>query len=194
MTHMRHLAAAAALAALSFTAQAQGTAGGYVSLGGGLSSWDVDCEGTIRCDKSGSALRLAGGYRFGNGLAVEALYLNLGKTSADVNSFIGVVKSEIKGSAAGAGLAVFLPLGPNAELAARLGVASVSGKATGSATGFATTTVADERKAKLYAGLGLAWRFTPTVQMELNWDTTKVELFDEDAQVNTVTVGIGFRF
>jgi OmpA-OmpF porin, OOP family len=192
MSNLRYLAAAVALAALTPAAHAQ--TGGYLSLGGGMSRWNVDCAGTTTCDKSDSAVRLAGGWRFGGGFAVEGLYLGLGKARASVGTGVGLVNAELKGTAAGGGVALFLPLGANAELSTRLGVASVTAKTAGSLAGGPRVNTGDERKTKLYAGLGLGWSFSPTVQLQLHWDSTRVEAFDDEGQVSALTVGIGVRF
>jgi hypothetical protein len=191
----RAFVAAATLAAFTTTAHAQASPGnGYLSLGGGGSSWSVDCADTLRCDRSSSALRLAAGWRLGGGLAVEAVYLGLGKTTASVNTGFGVVNAELKGTAAGGGVAFFAPLSSSLELSTRLGAASVSAKTQGNLAGGPNINTGSERKTKLYAGLGLAWNFTPAMQLQMHYDSTRVEIFDDDGQVGAFTVGFGVRF
>lgn len=197
MNHLvRHTAIAVALVSLAGLAQAQGKAadsGVFFSIGGGKSSYAIDCAGTTSCDTSGSALRLAGGWRMGT-LAFEGVVMRFGTAKAAVPvSGFGNVVAEIKSEMVGGGVALLAPFAPGFEGAVRLGLASV--KTSGSGTAGATRVdVGSERKAAAYAGLGVAWKFSPNVQLEANWDSTKAEYGGDDGNVSAFTLAIGVRF
>ncbi|MCE2917677.1 MAG: porin family protein [Rubrivivax sp.] len=190
-----HFVAAAALLALVGTAQAQGakTDGGYFSVGGGRSSFDIDCTGTTACDKSGSAVRVSGGYRKG-GFGYEAVILRFGTTKATVPvAGFGNVVAELKTEMVGGGVALMAPFSNNLEGMVRLGVASVKTSGGGSVNNVRVD-IGSERKAKLYAGLGISYAFTPTVNVQANWDSTQATFAGDDGNVSAFTVSVGFKF
>jgi hypothetical protein len=193
---IKHLATAIALVSIAGFAHAQGKpgdTGAFISIGGGKSSYNIDCAGTTSCDNSGSALRLAGGWRFGS-LAVEGVAMRFGtaKASVPVAGF-GNVTAEIKSEMLGGGVALLAPFAPNFEGQVRLGLASVKTSGSGSVSG-TRVDVGSERKTAAYAGLGVAWKFSPNVQLEANWDSTKAEYGGDDGNVSAFTLAIGVRF
>jgi OmpA-OmpF porin, OOP family len=183
---LRGLLLAAALLATAGAAQAQ--AGGYALLGGGRSDFKVDCSGTSACDKSGSALQAIGGYRFGNNWAVEGLYVNFGKATANTAG-VGV---EVKGTAFGAGGAVFLDLSPTWTLTGRLGLASV--KLDGRARlGNIVGDVSDS-SANLYTGVAVGYNFSKTLAAELGFLRTRGEIEGDKGDISALTVSARFSF
>jgi hypothetical protein len=192
----KRLATALALVPLAGLAHAQGNAGdssAFLSLGAGQSSYALDCAGTSRCDNSGSALRLAAGWRMGS-LAIEGVLMRFGTAKATVPvAGFGNVGAEIESEMIGGGVALLAPFAPNLEGQVRLGLASVKTSGSGS-VGSVRVDVGSERKAAAYAGLGVAWKFSPKVQLEANWDSTKAEFGGDDGNVSAFTVAIGVRF
>ena len=183
---LRGLLATAALLAMTGAAHAQ--AGGYALIGGGRSDFKVDCSGTSACDKSGNALQLIGGYRFASGWALEGLYANLGKTTA--NS--GGIRVEVKGTALGAGGAFFVDLNPSWMLTGRLGLASV--KLDGRARlGNLVGDVSDS-SANLYTGLAVGYNFSKTLGAELGYLRTSGEIEGEKGNIGALTLSARFSF
>jgi hypothetical protein len=172
--------------------QAQGSnlPNSYATIGGGTSSYDIDCAGTSRCDNKGSLLRVTGGYRLWNGIGVEGIYANLGKATASV----GTVDVEIRGSMVGLGVAFYLPLGASWDAAARVGAASVTTKTSGRVGSSPTVQVDNNRSVQPYAGLSVAYAFNSTLAAELSWDSTQVESLGDKGTVTSLALGLKFRF
>jgi opacity protein-like surface antigen len=170
------------------TAQAESANPGYALVGVGSARYNLDCTGTTRCSNNGTGFKLAGGWRVGNGMAVELGYLGLGKATASDSS----MKGELKSTALTLGMAFSGEFSPNWTGVARLGLASVSTKidaAVGSATGSAS-----ERKAQLHAGLGVAYAVNKDVSIEAAWDSTRAQIAGEKGNVSLLSVGVGFKF
>lgn len=180
------LLAAATLLALAGAAQAQ--AGGYLLIGGGRSDYKADCSGTTRCDNSGNALKIAGGYRFGSGWAAEGLYLNFGKSTAA----FGATSVELKATALGAGAVFFADLSPTWGLTGRLGLASV--KLEGRARLGGVAGQVSDTTANLYAGLGVNYNFTPNAGLELGFLRTNAEFEGEKGNITAFTLSARFTF
>jgi hypothetical protein len=189
---MKHCIALAAGLLLAGAAQAQ--TGLYTSIGGGLSSYNLDCAGTTQCDNSGSALRAAFGWRSQSNFGVEAVYINFGKASASLNvPGSGLVSVEVKTSMLGAGAVMFLPLGSNFDLALRLGVANVEAK-TGGSISNVSVDLGTDKTTNVYAGIGGSYAITSNLRVELNWDSTRFEAVGDEANVGALTAGLRFTF
>jgi len=157
----------------------------YLLGAGGSSHHNNDCTGTTNCDNTGNAFKLLGGYRFGNGVAIEATSFDFGKSKA---SALGI-NLELKAKAVGLGAAVYAELAPSWVGTLRLGVASVKMTATGS-NGYNSS----ESSTNAYVGLAIAYHFTPAVSAELGYDSTKGKILGESGNISAVTVGVGVKF
>ena len=104
-----------ALAALTLSTAASAQVYGVVSAG--ISRLDVDCTGASSCDKSGTGIKLLGGYRFMPNLAAEIGFFDYGKAKASGSGVTG----EIKNTAFGGGVAYHLDLAPSWNAVGRLG-------------------------------------------------------------------------
>jgi OmpA-OmpF porin, OOP family len=189
--------AAALVAGLLLAAamQAQANSGIYLSAAGGLSKLDDDCEGVDRCDNTGTAFRLAGGYRFNSHFGIEAAYLDFGKftSSSDVPGF-GRIEGEVKLNGPGLALVLFAPVMPQLDLQARLGVANTKVKLRGRLNNDPWVEVGSESNAAFWGGLGLSYAFTPTLAGSVQWDGTQGEFEGEKVRVNAFTIGLTLRF
>lgn len=194
---MNRLFCMAAGLALAASAQAQSSkpADAYLTLSGGGSSYNVDCAGTSSCDKTGSAVRLLGGYRLNSSLGVEGIYMSLGESKASVNEpGVGLINAKLKSSLFGGGVAVYLPFGSGFEAAARLGLASVDTKLSGSIGSGVVVPAASERKVKPYVGLSLSYAFSQSLAADVSLDSTNFQVVGEKARVTALTVGLSLRF
>ena len=187
MNTLRNIGAAATVLACLFSAgpsRAAETAG-YLLAAGGSSHQNNDCSGLSSCDNTGNAFKVVGGYRFGNGLAMEAVSYDFGKATARLQG----LTLQVKAKAVGIGAAVYAELAPNWVATVRLGIASVKMKANAN-NGFS----ASEDSTNAYAGLAIAYHFTPAVSAELGFDSTKGKLLGETGNISAVTVGVGVKF
>lgn len=177
---------------LAAAAQAQSltmTPGPYVVLGAGGSSYETDCSGFDRCDDSGSAYKLVGGYRLGGGLSVEGVVLDFGKTTAS----IGSASAEIKVRAVGAGAAYTLDLAPNLRTVLRLGIANVRAQGNGS-IGSTQVSSESDTTTNAYVGIGFAFSFSRNLALEFAWDGTRGDINGEGGRVSALTAGLVFSF
>lgn len=184
MTFARKLFVLSALA-VAGSAFAADTPGIYLQAAGGSSKYDTDCTGTTKCDNTGSALKLVGGYRLGNGIAAEVVSYNFGKAQYTATG----INLELKATAVGAGVAVYSEFSPNWMFSARLGVASVKMKGTVPNVGSTS-----DSSTNAYAGLGVGYRFTPMVSLEAGWDTTRGKVAGESGTISALTLGLGISF
>jgi opacity protein-like surface antigen len=178
------LLAAAAQAQFSTT-----EAGPYVLVAGGQSDYDADCSGLQSCDKTDSAFKVIGGYRFSRGWAVEAVALDFGKTTAA----LGTNSADVKVRAIGGGVALHADLGPRLGATVRVGMANVRAEGTGRV---GNTVVLSESDSSMeaYAGVGLAFSFTKNMAIEAGWDSTRGELDGDGGRVSAFSLGVKFSF
>lgn len=177
---------AIALAALLCAAAAQAQV--YGTVAGGASHINADCVGATSCDKTGTGIKLVGGYGFGNGFSLEAGYMTFGKVAASNSSS----SLTLKPTAFTFGGAYALPMGSDWGLNVRLGVAQVKTKVNatlGSASGSDS-----ESKANVYAGLGLTYAVSKDVKLELGIDSTTAHYAGESGSVRLLSLGATFAF
>ncbi len=187
---MKH---AIALAAITFFAGAAQADGLYASIAGGLTKADLDCGGTTACDNSGTGLRAAFGWQANPVLAVEGLYLNLGKATATVPiSGFGNVSAEFKSTFLGAAAVLRLPLSPSLDLDLRLGGGQVKTTLSLRGTGVAGS-FSDDGFQPLF-GLGMSYSFSPQLRLIGQWETTRSDFEGEKADVSALTVGVRWNF
>lgn len=184
MTFARQLLVLSTLT-LAGSAFAADTPGVYLLAAGGTSKYDTDCSGTTKCDTSGSAFKLVGGYRFGNSIAAEVVSYNFGK--AEYTAF--GTNLELKATAVGGGVAVYSEFAANWMLTARLGAASVKMKGTVPGVGSTSDT-----STNAYAGIAIAYHVTPTLSVEAGWDSTRGKVAGESGTLSALTLGLGLRF
>ncbi len=179
------------LAALTLTAAACAQGYGVVSIGS--SKFSVDCAGATTCDKSDTAYKLLGGYKFNPNLAAEVGFFDFGKAKASDSS----VSATIKVSAFGGGLAWHQDLAPDWNFVGRLGVAQVKTKVDATVTGVGSGSDSDTN-VNAYYGLGIGYKLNKTMSLDLAWDATRGKYdkngLNESGNVNAVSVGLTFGF
>lgn len=193
---MRRIASAlfavAALTGVS-AAMAQATPNAYVSLSAGPSRANFDCTGTTSCDKTDVAARILFGYRVMPNLAIEATYASLGKAKATVDFDGTLVDGSIKGTSLGVGVAGLMPFGAAKEWTgiARVGIASNRTKVTvsGAVSGSDSQTHSEP-----YFGLGLNYAITPSFDIGVAWDATRLNYAGEKANVNALSFVASLKF
>lgn len=183
------------LAALITTAAACGPAlaQGYLGAGLGQVRVDIDCTGTLSCDKTDTAYKVYGGTMFSPNLGVEAAYYDHGKLrQTATNAELGIVRAEWKGD----GVALFavgvLPM-DQWSLFGKLGAASARVRVSGTSTNLGGAS-ASERHTAVAWGLGAGYSFTPHLGARLEYERMRVEFMDERRHANLVTLGLHYRF
>lgn len=189
----KNMLAAAAAAALLL---ASGNALAQVYLGGGLgpTSFDIECPGTSHCDTADSGYKLYGGYSFGNGLALEANYLDFGKANADVSTYpYGTANVELRATAIGVGVAASGNFTSWLSGTARLGISQNKVRAK---IHYAPWQVASDTQDKTaaYFGLALGFRVGPGVSFTAAADFTPFERNGETFNARMFSIGLNRQF
>jgi OOP family OmpA-OmpF porin len=183
------LIAAAAALFLCAGAQAQG----YASVSVGQARLNLDCSGATTCDKSDTAFKLIGGYKFAPNFGAELGYFHFGKAKAAG----GGISGEVTNTAFGGGVAFMQDLAPNWNFVGRLGLAQVKTKISGTVAGVGSASDSDNNIA-LYGGLGVGYKIAPNVSLDAAWDFTKSKYdkngADFSANINVLSVGLTFSF
>lgn len=185
----KQLVAAAAALLLSSGAFAQAYA--VVSVGNG--KLNLDCAGATTCDKSDTAFKLLGGYKFAPNFGAEIGFFDFGKAKAADATTTG----EVKNSAFGGGVAFMQDIAPNWNFVGRIGLAQVKTKITGTVAGVGSGSDSDNNMA-LYGGLGVGYKVTPAVSVDAAWDFSKSKYDKNGAStsgsINVLSVGLTFSF
>ena len=180
--------AALALAFAGLSAHAQG----YAGIGIGQSRADIDCTGTLTCDRTDTAWKLYGGYMFHPNFGGQAEIYRQGRAKFSASLGDGTTATgEFKGEGVGLyGLAI-----------ARDGIWSVFGKAgvlTSRITGAARIQdlTASRRETHTHfgwgAGVGVDW--TKNLGARLEYERLRGRLLGDSVDVDQVTAGLVARF
>ena len=180
--------AALALSFAGLSAHAQG----YAGIGIGQSRADIDCTGTLTCDRTDTAWKLYGGYMFHPNFGGQAEIYRQGRANFSASLGDGTTATgEFKGEGVGLyGLAI-----------ARDGIWSVFGKAgvlTSRITGAARIQdlSASRRETHTHfgwgAGMGVDW--SKNLGARLEYERLRGRLLGESVDVDQVTAGLVARF
>ena len=176
------------LALTGLGAQAQGFAGVAV----GQSRADIDCTGTLTCDRNDTAWKLLGGYMFHPNFGAQAELYRQGRAKFSATLGDGTTApGEFKGEGVGLyGLAL-----------ARDGIWSVYGKAgilSSRITGAARVQDLSGSRRETHthfgwgAGMGVDW--TKNLGARLEYERLRGRLLGESVDVDQVTAGLVARF
>jgi opacity protein-like surface antigen len=171
---------------------------GYVTVGVGASHADIDCTGTSRCDNTGTAAKVVGGWEFANDFSAEVSYNYLGELKATVPSAeFGDIDASFKGSYWGLGLAWRPQIANNFGAVVRVGAAFVNVKTDVGFSGGSGST--SHSSTHPYIGLGVSYAVTKELALELVWDRTDISVDDgsggdASSTTDTYTLGATYRF
>lgn len=188
----KHVLLAAAALALSGAVSAQT----YATVSFGSSNIKLDCGNPQPqvCDKSDTAFKLLGGYKFTPNVAVEAGYMSFGKAKIrDAGDSLDVGVTGF-----GVGAAFHQDLSANWNFVARLGLAQMKTKLDASIAGLGSAGDSDSN-AQLYGGLGVGYKINKQVSIDGAWDFTKGKYNKNGADlgsgnVNALSIGLTFAF
>lgn len=182
--------ALAVITAAAALASAPSMARPYLDIGAGASRVNLDCTSiTTTCDRSGTAIKLAGGYKFIEGFSVEGGYVSFGNARFAAQLGGVTYSSTLKANALTVAAAYELPLGSDFALNFRGGLASVETKGKDN-----TGDSIKERNAAPYLGFGASFALSKSIKLKIDADFSKVELEDEKRSVRAVTAGLRFDF
>lgn len=179
------------LATASLMMGASASAQMYAGASVGQSKSNIDCAGTLKCDKTATAYKIFGGYQIDKIFAIEGTYFDLGKNRAELK-YNGVTTSNTVKSS-GFELAGLAKYDFTEDLSGfvKLGVARVSADASSSAVG--KFNVSTNSTQAVY-GVGMNYKLTKDVALRAELESRRSKLFDETARVNTLTVGAQMSF
>jgi len=182
------LASTLAIAAAGACAQSA-----YMGVAGGVTNANVDCSGTTSCDKSGSGYKLFGGYNFTPAYGVEALIYDFGKFSGTGSiPGLGTVAADFKTTGFGIAGVGNLAISPVANLMLRIGVGSNKLKATATVGGGSGSD--GETSTQLLWGLGLGYKFSPTMMLRGEIDGTSAKYAGDSFDSTLISVGLSVKF
>ncbi|HIV72948.1 MAG TPA: outer membrane beta-barrel protein [Candidatus Aquabacterium excrementipullorum] len=178
---MKKIVLAAVLAVVGGAASAEG----YVGVVAGVTKINSECSAGFSCDDSDSGYKVYGGYEVAPNIAIEVAYTDFGKTSFDYGS----AHAEIKGSAVAVLGALRGQFSNDWAGVARLGLASVKGKAS-SNFGYNGS----ESNVKPYASFGVEYAVTKGLKITGSADFTQVEYDGDSGAAYLVGVGLQYNF
>lgn len=150
---------------------------GQTYLGGrlGATHVDIDCEGTISCDKSGSGWEVFGGYLLAPWISVEFGYSQWRSVKQHRLSIAGDVAFDLKTRGPTVGIALFHRLGPQWSACARAGAIYQRVDLVRNIVEHDAVEQYTERHTNPYLGLALAYQLTRGMSIDFAVDVTRVK-------------------
>ena len=183
--------------AIACAAQDPGAPTWYVGAAGGASHVSLTCEPALACDRTGTAWKVYGGFRWGNHTGGEIMYEDFGHATAAAMDAVAVTDATVSPRALG--LAAVWEPDLVGDLSARfkVGVSSVRTRLQGNSEGAA---VDNDRKtfAHWWLATGLVWNVAPHWDITADYDWTRAGYRNEQpkqtADVGAFSVGAAWRF
>lgn len=207
-------------AGLALLAASAVHAQGYLGASAGRTQIDANCSEVVdlggRCDNSATGGKLYGGYRYSSGLALEGIYFDWGKATAEYTETVltrgrmgplevspiveGDVKGKLRATGFGLGVAYFMPFATDWSGVARVGMASNRGKLTATVTseGLTGSDSSSESAWFPYFGVGVGYQLTPNLTLTAEADFSRVKYgadgeYEKDG-VRLVSIGLRYAF
>lgn len=168
----KHAVAVAMLCAL---ASRGALAQAYVGARFGATHVDIDCTGTIRCDKNGTGSEVFGGYRLAPWVSVELGYTQWSNVKQHRMFVVGDVAFDLKTRGPTAGIAFFHQLGPQWQALARAGAAFQRVDVVRTTIDYGEVEKYSERHTTPYLGLALGYQVTNTLSIDAALDFMRVK-------------------
>ena len=153
-------------------------------------------------DDKDTAYRIHAGYQFHRYLAVEAGYVDLGRTS--IHSTVqptGSLDTRIKAKGFDLSAVGMLPLGEQFMVFARIGAFAAETRASFSGSGSVALSSGEETQKKRTTGavygIGATYNFTPQLALRAEWNRYQKignDLTGGEFDAKTLTAGIQYRF
>lgn len=166
---------------------------GYVGIGGGRSHVDVDCSGTLSCDKTDTAWSVFGGYMANPNLGVEVAYLRQGRVRLTAfDEGLGQVSATFKGQGYGLYAVAAYPMDAFSVFG-KLGLVSAKVKLDAEASNFGAAGTS-ERHTRLAWGLGAGYEFTKSLGGRMAFDRVRIQMLDERHDADLWSLNLLYRF
>lgn len=164
----------------------------YAGVAGGRSNADIDCSGTLTCDRNATAWKAFGGYQFHPNFGAEAAYYRQG--TATLTALIGEGATG-SGDFKGHGMGVYaLALAREGAWSVFGKLGAVSSKVTGVARVADLSQSVSERHTAAAWGGGIGVDFTRNFGGRLEFERVRAELLGERINVDLVTAALVGRF
>lgn len=165
---------------------------GYIGLSLGQSRTDIDCLGSIACDKNGTAVKLFGGYMLTPNLGMEVAYYDRGTVEQSIVDPVAYTTSiRWSGQSYGVHGLVAAPFESGA-LFAKLGVLRSDLKRE--ANGPSTVTSSTGTKTAFSWGLGVSYKYSNDGAARIELERIRSEVNGTSQDVDLITLGFLFRF
>ncbi|HEC12411.1 MAG TPA: porin family protein [Acidiferrobacteraceae bacterium] len=168
--------------------------GPYIGAGIGLTKYsdagivaDACTAFGFSCDADDSdrGLKVFAGYQFGDYIAVEGSYANLGTTRAELPATI-TTTAEVR--TLNLGVVPRFPIGDRAAIFAKAGLSAWYADLTAKSESLGLSESGDGAGTNITFGAGVSYRLNNNVSVRLDWDRYKI---DEDVKVDGATVNVG---
>lgn len=146
---------------------------------------DYICRGQLDCDRTGTAVKLIGGYKFAPSLSAELGFWDYGRITGRSGSF----QQDLAAKAFGGGVAYQAQFQPKWLGTARIGLASMDARKTNN-LGLSIR----ETSVQLYGGLALGYSLAPNLALDGGWDFAFASLNGSDFEINALSIGLRLGF
>lgn len=181
---MKKLALLAALAAASLSTTAFAAEGN-----GGFLRAEVGRSDVSALNDEDTSFNIRGGYYFNSNIAIEGFYANQYRADVDYNE-------EAQLYTLGVGVVGKKNFGGDHQgffISGRGGLAYTD-IAYVDDDGDVEIAEGNDNSANIYLGVGVGYDFNERFGLSLNYDYQKAEMYDEDFNIRTLTLGGEFRF
>jgi OOP family OmpA-OmpF porin len=189
--------ATAAAALLSVGAHADGLIAGVAV---GQSHLNIDCTGTTECKDNTTGVKLMGGYKWDNGLAVEVSYIDFGTFSFSATDSGLTANLDAKPYSIGLSAAYYVPLAQDWSASVRLGVATThtSLDANVSGGGLSGSGSDSDNHTDVLGGVALSYSINKALKLDLALDATRAAYqnqgVDTKNTVRLLSLGASYQF
>ncbi|NOZ11600.1 MAG: porin family protein [Gammaproteobacteria bacterium] len=168
--------------------------GPYIGAGMGLAQYsdagivaDACSAFGFSCDADDSdrGFKVFAGYEFGDYIAIEGSYANLGTTRAELPATI-TTTAEVR--TLNLGVVPRLPIGDRATIFAKAGISAWYADLTAESESLGLSESGDGAGTNTTFGVGASYRLNNNVSLRLDWDRYKI---GEDVKVDGATVNVG---
>jgi opacity protein-like surface antigen len=162
----------------------------YLGAAIGVSKWNIDCSGALKCDKTDTSYQILTGYNFSPMWAVEGSFFSLGETSAiEGNEKVGFKSSgvDVVGVVKTPAMKGFVGL-------AKMGLAYVKGEAI---SGSQLLESSSKYSVQPVLGFGVMYQVNTEVNVRADYTYRKVKVSNgtnATGNVSTITLGAQSTF
>jgi Outer membrane protein beta-barrel domain len=179
----------AACAAIGLPAQAQQFS---IGLGAGLDRGKVDCVAGYACDHGSAHAKLFAGYRFADGIELQALLFDAGHFDGGDTSPLGTpFGGRFKVGGVGVAAGYRWSFAPSWSLKGQLGIASMRTEFDDAAP---LAGDAKQTTTQPLLGLSVGYAIAPNWQVSLDYDETRFKVYTTRGSLRMLGVAAAYAF